>query len=74
MDRSRDFTDRVPLPPEQAATIAVSDPWDYTELGEAVEAWGFGLMQDENRYLDRATVARRWYGEEYTPVVLSAVS
>jgi hypothetical protein len=26
-------------------------------------------MQDEGRFLDRATVARRWYAEEYAPVV-----
>jgi hypothetical protein len=26
-------------------------------------------MQQEGRFLDRETVARRWYAEEYRPVV-----
>ena len=26
-------------------------------------------MQHEHRFLDRAEVARRWFAEEYTPVV-----
>jgi hypothetical protein len=38
-------------------------------LAESVEAWGFRLMQDEGRYLDRATVAQRWHDEEFVPVV-----
>jgi hypothetical protein len=65
----RMFTARVPLPPQALEKIAVSDAWSYAELGEAVEAWGFRLMQDEHRFLDRAEVARRWYAQEYTPVV-----
>ncbi len=38
-------------------------------LGEAVEAWGFRYMQHERRFCDRAEIARRWFAEEYTPVV-----
>jgi hypothetical protein len=57
------------LPPQQRARVTVRDPWTYAELGEAVEAWGFRCMQDEGRFMDRATVARRWYAEEYAPVV-----
>lgn len=68
-DYRRVFLDRVPLPPTARAEIVVTDPWDYAELGEAVEAWGFRLMQDEGRFLDRATVAQRWYAEEYLPVL-----
>jgi len=49
--------------------VIVTDPEGYAELGEAVEAWGFRLMQDEVAYSDRPTVARRWYAEEYLPVV-----
>jgi hypothetical protein len=49
--------------------VVLSDPWEYAELGEHVEAWGFRLMQDEGAFLDRATVAKRWYEEEYVPVV-----
>jgi hypothetical protein len=65
----RMFLSRVPLSKQAQAKITVSDPWSYAELGEAVEAWGFRCMQLEQRFLDRAEIARRWYAEEYTPVV-----
>jgi hypothetical protein len=65
----RIFRARVPLPPSAMAKITVTDPWSYAQLGEAVEAWGFRAMQDQARFLDRAEVARRWYAEEYRPVV-----
>jgi hypothetical protein len=65
----RIFRSRVPLPPQSYTKIAVSDPWSYAELGEAVEAWGFRLMQDERRFLDRIEVARRWFNQEFMPVV-----
>lgn len=68
-DYERMFQARVPLSPIAMAKIAVRDPWSYAELGEAVEAWGFRCMQDEGSYLDRVEVARRWFTEEYTPVV-----
>jgi hypothetical protein len=68
-DHRRLFLERVPLAGEARAAILVGDPLDYARLGEHVEAWGFRLMQDEGRLLDRATVARRWYTEEYQPVV-----
>lgn len=68
-DYRRVFLDRVPLPPPARAAITMTDPWAYAQLGEAVEAWGFRLMQDEGRLQDRAAVARRWYAEEYLPVV-----
>ena len=51
------------------AKITFSDPWGYAELGEAVEAWGFRLMQHEHKFYDRAEVSRRWFTEEFTPVV-----
>jgi hypothetical protein len=63
------FLDRVPLPGPALCTILVCSPWSYAVLSETVEAWGFRLMQQEDRFLDRATVARRWYSEEYQPVV-----
>jgi hypothetical protein len=63
------FTSRVPLPPPALAKITFSDPWSFAELGEAVEAWGFRLMQHERTFLDRAEVARRWFSDEFTPVV-----
>jgi hypothetical protein len=65
----RIFRARVPLPAPAMAKITVTDPWSYAELGEAVEAWGFRAMQHEARFLDRAEVGRRWYAEEYRPVV-----
>ena len=65
----RIFRARVPLPAQALAKLTVSDPWSYAELGEAVEAWGYRCMQDEHRFLDRGEVARRWFAEEYAPVV-----
>jgi hypothetical protein len=65
----RIFQARVPLPAADLAKIAVTDPWSYAVLGEAVEAWGFRCMQDKGRFLNRAEVARHWYTEEYRPVV-----
>jgi len=63
------FRSRVRLRPADYARIRVSDPWSYAELGEAVEAWGFRLMQHEHKFCDRAEVSRRWFTEEFTPVV-----
>jgi len=68
-DYRRIFLDRVPLVGEARRAVALTDPWDYAELAESVEAWGFRLMQDEGRYLDRFTVAQRWHDEEFVPVV-----
>jgi len=65
----RMFHSRVPLSPQAYEKVKVSDPWLYAELGEAVEAWGFRLMQSERAFLDRHDVARRWFTEEFTPVV-----
>ncbi|MFC4949470.1 chromosome partitioning protein ParB [Pseudonocardia sp. GCM10023141] len=68
-DLRRVFLDRVPLTGPALCTIMVTSAWSYAVLSETVEAWGFRLMQQESRYLDRETVARRWYGEEFRPVV-----
>jgi hypothetical protein len=68
-DYRRIFLDRVPLVGEARKAVMLTDAWDYTELAESVEAWGFRLMQDEGGYLDRPTVAQRWYDEEFVPVV-----
>jgi len=68
-DYRRIFLSRVPLVGEARAGISLTDPWDYAELAECVEAWGFRLMQDESVLLDRPTVAQRWYDEEFRPVV-----
>ena len=63
------FRSRVKLSAQAYAKITFSDPWGYAELGEAVEAWGFRLMQHEHKFYDRAEVSRRWFAEEFTPVV-----
>jgi len=69
LDYQRLFRQRVPLPADMAARIRMSDPWDYAQLSETVEAWAFRLVQDERSFLDRRTAARRWFEEEYLPVV-----
>jgi hypothetical protein len=63
------FHERVPLPPDARARITLTDPVAYGTLAEGVEAWGFRLTQAEERYLDRAQTALRWFHEEYVPVV-----
>jgi hypothetical protein len=67
-DHERLFRERVPLDPERRARIKLSDPWDFGVLAEAVEAWGFRLMQERGHYYDRAEVARTWFDEENVPV------
>jgi hypothetical protein len=68
-DYERLFRQRVPLPDDAAARITVRDPWSYAELSENVEAWAFRLVQDAGSYVDRREAARRWYEQEYLPVV-----
>jgi hypothetical protein len=67
-DHERLFRERVPLDAERRARIKLSDPWDFGVLAEAVEAWGFRLMQERGHYYERAEVARTWFDEEYVPV------
>ena len=63
------FRSRVRLPAAAYAKITVADAWSYAELSETVEAWGFRLMQHEHKFYDRAEVSRRWFADEFTPVV-----
>jgi hypothetical protein len=63
------FRERVPLPSDAAARIELSDPWQYGALAEGVEAWGFRVMQHDDTFLPRDEAARRWYEQEYKPVV-----
>jgi hypothetical protein len=65
----RIFKARVPLPEAAYAKLTCIDPWSYAELGENVEAWGCRYMQVERQYFDREQIARRWFSEEYQPVV-----
>jgi hypothetical protein len=63
------FHERVPLPARARAAVVLSDPWRYGVLAEAVEAWAFRAMQDRAEFWDRRTAARRWYEDEFSPVV-----
>jgi hypothetical protein len=67
-DHERLFRERVPLAPEARRRIELSDPWDFGELAEAVEAWGFRAMQERRSFMDRREVARHWFKDEYEPV------
>jgi hypothetical protein len=62
------FRERVPLDPEAAAGVALTDDWSYGVLAEAVEAWAFRAIQDRGETLDRRQAARAWYDEEFVPV------
>ena len=62
------FRERVPLPPEDAAKVRLSDPWKYGDLAEGVEAWAFRVSQNLGELLDRPTAAKTWFDEEFVPV------
>ncbi len=61
--------ERVPFTGEARAAVAVDDPFDYGVIAETVEAWAARTMHAEGTYLDKATMASRWYAEEFRPVV-----
>ena len=63
------FFERVPLPAEARERIKLADEEQFAMLAEQVEAWGFRLIQDLREPLDRDEVARRWFDDEYVPVV-----
>ena len=65
----RVMLERVPFTGEARAAVAVDVPALYGEIAENVEAWAARTMHAEGAYMDRATMARRWYEEEYSPVV-----
>jgi hypothetical protein len=65
----RVFYERVPLPEHARGEIALSDPWDYGALAEAVEAWGFRTSQDRGEPISRRETAFLWLENEYRPVV-----
>lgn len=68
-DHERLFSERVPLDAESHARVRPSDPWDYGVLAEAVEAWGFRVMQERREYMDREEVARLWYEDDFLPII-----
>ena len=61
--------ERVPFTGEARAAVAVDDPFDYGEIAETVEAWAARTMHAEGAYMDKPTMAARWYAEEFRPVV-----
>ena len=61
--------ERVPFTGEARANVAVDDPFDYGVIAETVEAWAARTMHAEGAYMDKPTMARRWYAEEFEPVV-----
>ena len=65
----RVFFERVPLPDHARAEILLSDPWEYGELAEAVEAWGFRSVQHRGEAINRRETAFMWLETEYRPVV-----
>jgi hypothetical protein len=65
----RVFFERVPLARAARNEIRLSDPWDYGELAEAVEAWGFRAAQGNLEVLNRVETAKLWFETEYLPVV-----
>jgi hypothetical protein len=65
----RVFAERVPLPEDARAEIMLTDPWDYAELAEHVEAWGFRTIQDRAEPINRRETAYLWLENEYRPVV-----
>lgn len=66
---TRVFFERVPLPDDARAEISLTDPWDYSVLAEAVEAWGFRTAQDLGEAIGRRETAFLWLENEYRPVV-----
>ncbi|MBS4101518.1 chromosome partitioning protein ParB [Tsukamurella paurometabola] len=68
-DHRRLFLERVPLEGAARERIRFTNAWDYSVLAESVEAWGFRLIQEAGEYLSRDVVARRWYEEEFAPVI-----
>ena len=63
------FLTRVPLTGERRAAINCTDPHNYHRLAEMIEAWACRLMHQEEAYFDKQAMARRWFDEEYTPVL-----
>lgn len=60
---------RVPFTGEARAAVAVDSPFDYGVIAETVEAWAARMMHAEGAYMDKETMAARWYAEEFRPVV-----
>jgi hypothetical protein len=65
----RVFFERIPLPSQDRDRVRTSDPWALAQLAEGIEAWGWRWTQEHGQLMDREALARRWYEEEYLPVI-----
>ncbi len=65
----RIMLERVPFTGEARAAVAVDDATDYGIIAETVEAWATRTMHAEGAYMDKKTMAERWYAEEFVPVL-----
>ena len=63
------FIQRVPLGKAGRRALILTDAEQYPWLAEMVEAWAARLMFAEGQVLERAHAAKRWYAEEFVPVV-----
>jgi hypothetical protein len=64
------FLERVPLTREERKRISFHDPErGYGELAEAVEAWGFRLIQGLGEMRNRREIAEAWFRDEFAPIV-----
>ena len=61
--------ERVPFEGEARAAIAFDHAFQYGEIAETIEAWAARQMHAEGAYMDKRTMAARWYAEEYLPVM-----
>jgi hypothetical protein len=65
----RVFRERVPLPPDMAERIQLSDEWRYAQLATLVESWGYRASIERGELLPRRAMAALWFTEEYEPMV-----
>jgi hypothetical protein len=63
------FFERVPLPESIRERIQLKRGYEYGELAETVEAWGFRAMQESKEFMTREEVARAWFEEEFEPAI-----
>lgn len=64
------FLERVPLAREARSRLSFSEPaHGYAQLAEAIEAWGFRLIQGLGEPRDRREVADAWFRDEFEPVI-----
>jgi hypothetical protein len=63
------FFERVPLPESVRERIQLKRGYEYGELAETVEAWGFRAMQEGREFMGRQEIARTWFEEEFEPAI-----